>query len=598
LEAHKTVSGEDRPFFAGIYARLSVDSHSQKNESIETQIAIGEEFIRLYNERLQENKHERIKENRHERIQENKQKVIQENVQGNIQHNKKVEIAKGVTINQETRDIGYIRSIELIGYYKDLGRSGTTFHREGFHRLMADIRNGKINCVIVKDFSRFGRDYIETGNYIEKIFPLLGVRFISVTDGYDSLQPLCEPEQMGMQLKNLVNELYARDISYRVKTAKQAKKEEGSYTGGNPPYGYAIVGEGGRRMLAPNSETAPILRLIFEKYRREKNAGNIIKYLYAERIHRPKDARKYAHAYCQPGEILREWDYAVIKFILQNELYRKGEATIPVTEALVEEEVFDEIQEHFRENARRFSHNRAVYDQNTGLTHEDKKCDSLQISDYKVSKGRKICGERTKDGLIRISGHLQEGWDIGVKKTLVCGECGAPMERISNRGGGTYHCRNGGRIDQFGCQHKYISLQEIEKILDTLRKSEWWLGGITASDWDAYLHQSLTIQKSKYLRNIDKIQKKENGMMQELTAQYSRYRTGEINKEEFSAYRSGGERYKAALKKDREVLEQRIQKCINMESECVGSKRDYFTTYVKFFPMKRMEIHYNYVTAP
>jgi DNA invertase Pin-like site-specific DNA recombinase len=616
LEAHKTVSGEDRPFFAGIYARLSVDSHSQKNESIETQIAIGEEFIRKHNEDIQENTQENLHENIQEHQQKNTQESLQENLQCIILHNKKAELNKDVICNQETRGIGYIRRIELYGCYQDLGRSGTTFHREGFHRLMADIRSGKINCVIVKDFSRLGRDYIETGNYIEKIFPMLGVRFISVTDGYDSLHPICEPEHIGMQLKNLVNELYARDISYRVKTAKQAKKEKGSYTGGNPPYGYTILREDGRRMLAPDPETAPILRLIFDKYKREKNAGSIIKYLYAEKIHRPKDARKYAHAYCQPSEILREWDYAGIKFLLQNELYREGEAAAPVTETLVEGKVFDEIQEHFRENARRFSPIRAICDHNKELSYESRNYDGLQISYHQLAEGCEICGERTKDGLIRLSGQLQErsevcgdrtkdgiihlscqvqeGRNIGSDKILLCGECGAPMERISSRGGGTYHCRNGRRIDQFACEHKYISLQEIEQILDTLRKLEWWLEGITASDWDTCLHQSLAVQKSKYLRDIDKIHKKASSMTQELTTQYSRYRTGEINREEFSAYRSSRERYKAATKGDREVLEQKIQKCINMESDYIVSKRVYFTTCIKFFPVERIEIHYNY----
>jgi DNA invertase Pin-like site-specific DNA recombinase len=527
LEKFKTISGGDHPFFAAIYARLSVDSHSHKNESIETQIAIGEEFIRKYNEKIKEN----------------------------TQHFENTKFKKIVAGNQGMQDTGYLSEIVLYDCYRDLGKSGTTFHREGFRQLMADIRSRKVNCVIVKDFSRFGRDYIETGNYIEKIFPMLGVRFISVTDGYDSLQPMGEPEHMGMQLKNLVNELYARDISYRVKTAKQAKKEQGGYTGGTPPYGYAIVREGGRRVLTPDPETAPILREIFEAFYLEKNAGNIIRTLYGRGIHRPKDARKYAHAFCQSGEILRAWDYEAIKFILQNELYRAGEVMVPVTEALVEGEVFDEIQEHFRDNARRFRS-------------------------------------------VRVAGDRDACSDIGTNITLVCGECGAAMERVSSRRGGTYHCRNGGRIDQLACQHKYISVQEIAHMLEMLERLQWWLAGISPADWDTCLRQSLEEQMNRCRLEIDKMQKKEHFMLQELSMQYGKYRGGELQKEKFLSYKTGQEKEKIALAMAKDEWKKKLQKWENIWKSDLKvdneQHRSYFVSIMKLFPGKRMELYYNY----
>ena len=140
-------------WMAGIYARLSVDSDDQKNESIDTQIEIAKEYIRRAGD------------------------------------------------------------IEYVDRYTDLGRSGTDFEREGFARMMEDVRQKKINCIVVKDLSRFGRDHIETGNYIEKIFPFLNVRFIAVTDGYDSECSAGDDMQLTMNLKNIVNELYAKDIA-------------------------------------------------------------------------------------------------------------------------------------------------------------------------------------------------------------------------------------------------------------------------------------------------------------------------------------------------------------------------------------------------
>ena len=99
--------------------------------------------------------------------------------------------------------------------YIDLGKSGVHFERDGFKQLMEDIRQRKVNCVIVKDFSRFGRNYIEIGNFIQKIFPFLDVRFISVTDKFDSNN--MQTVDFCVNLKNLINEMYAADIAAKVK---------------------------------------------------------------------------------------------------------------------------------------------------------------------------------------------------------------------------------------------------------------------------------------------------------------------------------------------------------------------------------------------
>ena len=103
--------------------------------------------------------------------------------------------------------------IAVYNIYSDLGKTGTNFDRPGFERMMNDVREGKINCILVKDFSRFGRNYIETGNYLEKILPFMKVRFISVCDNYDSFAPDAKNQELSMNIKNLVNDAYAKDIS-------------------------------------------------------------------------------------------------------------------------------------------------------------------------------------------------------------------------------------------------------------------------------------------------------------------------------------------------------------------------------------------------
>lgn len=103
-------------------------------------------------------------------------------------------------------------NLKLVEIYSDNGFTGTDFDRPAFTRLFADVQKGRINCIVVKDFSRLGRNYIETGEYLEKIFPFLGVRFISVNDGYDSTSANAGA-LLAASLKNLINDMYAKDIS-------------------------------------------------------------------------------------------------------------------------------------------------------------------------------------------------------------------------------------------------------------------------------------------------------------------------------------------------------------------------------------------------
>ncbi|WP_312432326.1 recombinase family protein [Lacrimispora sp.] len=151
--------------------------------------------------------------------------------------------------------------LKLTSVFKDVNQTGTNFERPGFNAMMEAIKGGKINCIVVKDLSRFGRNYIETGTYLEKILPFFNVRFISVNDGYDSLNPNNQDEGYIVPLKNLIHDVYARDISQKIKSGLAMKRKRGEFTGGIAAYGYLKV-DGGR--LAIDKETAPIVRNIFK----------------------------------------------------------------------------------------------------------------------------------------------------------------------------------------------------------------------------------------------------------------------------------------------------------------------------------------------
>lgn len=167
--------------------------------------------------------------------------------------------------NQEALVRAYIEndpSLSLYDVYSDNGETGVNFERDDFERLLDDIRAGRIDCVIVKDLSRFGRNYIEAGEYLEKVFPFMGVRFIAVNDGYDSIDPATS-DSLSMHLKNLVNDVYARDISQKICPVLQEKQERGDFIGNWAAYGYLKDPEDKHRLVV-DEETAPVVRDIFQ----------------------------------------------------------------------------------------------------------------------------------------------------------------------------------------------------------------------------------------------------------------------------------------------------------------------------------------------
>ena len=132
---------------------------------------------------------------------------------------------------------------DLIVYdtYIDDGFTGTDFNRPSFQRLLEDMRNGNINCVIVKDLSRLGRNYIEVGNYIEQVFPLFNIRFIAINDLVDSFKNPSSTNTILVPFKNLINDEYARDTSTKIRTSLNGKKKKGEFIGAFPSYGYIKI---------------------------------------------------------------------------------------------------------------------------------------------------------------------------------------------------------------------------------------------------------------------------------------------------------------------------------------------------------------------
>lgn len=198
-------------------------------------------------------------------------------------------------------------------YYVDDGYTGRNFNRPSFQRMIADIEAGKVGCVITKDLSRLGRNYIEAGSYIEIFFPKHNVRYIAVTDGVDSLT---RQEMDITPFKNILNDMYSRDISKKVLAGRMTRSRQGKFCGGQPPLGLMRdPDEKGHLIIDP--ETAPVIRRIFELALDGWGCMRIAKQLMDDKV---PITRVKANTECDVNYY--SWGSARISHILRNPFYK------------------------------------------------------------------------------------------------------------------------------------------------------------------------------------------------------------------------------------------------------------------------------------
>ena len=207
----------------------------------------------------------------------------------------------------------------LAGIYIDDGYTGTNFDRPDFLRLIKDIENKSINMVITKDLSRLGRDYIEVGRYIEKYFPGRNVRYIAVNDGLDTFADSGNND-MG-PFKSVINDMYARDISKKVRSVMDNKRINGDFIGSFAPYGYA-KDPGNKNRLIIDNETAYIIRRIFDMYLQGHGYSYIASALNLEGIPPPAAHKEAKTGYKNPKSTHKLWAHETIKNILSNPTYK------------------------------------------------------------------------------------------------------------------------------------------------------------------------------------------------------------------------------------------------------------------------------------
>lgn len=235
--------------------------------------------------------------------------------------------------------------LEAIDIYIDNGYTGTDFARPAYTRMMNDVKIGRINCVIVKDLSRLGRNYIETGDFIEKICPFFGLRFISVNDDYDTENGL-SGSALSVSLKNIVNDYYAKDISRKVTSALRTKMMRGDYIGNYAPYGYLKDSEN-KNHLVIDYGVCDIVKRIFAMRADGRSFMSINRTLNDEGILSPGEYKRQCGIITnnndKPGRIL--WNKHMITEMLSNVVYIGNLAQKKSSQCLYEGKTFHRTDE-------------------------------------------------------------------------------------------------------------------------------------------------------------------------------------------------------------------------------------------------------------
>ncbi|MGM9781325.1 MAG: recombinase family protein [Candidatus Cryptobacteroides sp.] len=315
--------------------------------------------------------------------------------------------------------------LHVVDHYSDDGFTGTNFDRPAFKRLLEDIETGKVNCVIVKDLSRFGRDYIDMGYYLERYFPAHGVRFIAINDGVDSERG---PYDMMLPLKNVFNAQYAKDISEKVRSAFEVKQRRGEFVGAFASYGYLKDPENHNHLVI-DPVAGAVVRRIFEMAAAGMGQVRIALTLNEEKVPCPSEYKrlmgeKYTNS--KKLDSTRYWTYATVHRMLRNEMYLgnmvqhrsvrptmhgKAQKADPsewivaegTHDAIVSRELWDTVQAQVAKNSRT-----PDFEQNVGLFAGFLKCADCGRAMVKTRRGDKLyysCGSYRRYGATACTCH-------------------------------------------------------------------------------------------------------------------------------------------------------------------------------------------------
>ncbi len=442
--------------------------------------------------------------------------------------------------------------LRLISTFTDDGKTGTNFRRSGFEQMMDEVRSGRINCIIVKDLSRFGRNYLEAGHYIEHMFPFLNVRFIAVTDGFDTLT--ATPAQLSylIPLKNIMNENYARDISKKERSAKKVLRKKGCFLGAYAMYGYEKTLD--KHVIGVDPEAAVHVKTIFDLCEKGYSDSAIAKYLNERKVLCP--ARyKYEKGIVKNAKYANTsgWYPQTIAGILTSRVYigdmvqgarrskeiKGKKEVVPMSErdivsgtheAIISKEQFDRVQEIRMDRHRRY--------------------------EKMIQENRRLAGKSENSGIL--------------KGKVFCGDCKRAMVRKhikSCKDKYRYVCDMHEKTGQ--CSRKFLPEQELFEMLGCLIRRQIE-AACQVKEWLQSRKQEETRELFRFEQTLRETEDKRNRLVQKMAALYQDWKEGVLDQDEY-----------LYMKKQ---YEEELTGCEGEREELMGRKQEYILAYTSENP--------------
>ena len=453
--------------------------------------------------------------------------------------------------------------IELVSEKVDDGYSGILFDRPAFQEMMQDIIEGRVNCVIVKDLSRLGREYIETGRYLRRIFPAYGVRFIAINDNIDTAHEHAG-DDLSISMKNIINDAYCHDISVKTRSALAVKRRNGDYVGACPVYGYR-KSEENRNRLVVDEYAARVVRDIFRARIDGRSAKKIADELNALGVLSPL-AYKVNRGLPHPtgGFADRKdakWSATTVIRILQDEIYTG--TLVQGRRGTVNHKIKDVVKRPAEEWVRvENAHEPIIRKTDFNLVQSIMKLDTRT-----TSYGDKV--------------YLFSG-------LLVCGCCGGPMTRKTNTSGGKkyiyYHCPTG---KKHGCTHP-VMLREDELVRCVLASLQAHIRNVVSLDelldsisGDAINHDLIAGYKAQIAENkaqLEQISTFKAGL-------YENFISGLLDKTEYKALRDG---YTGRIEQLRAAI-QRLRGEMEAVSDQTSERLKWMQQFHQFAAMQELD---------
>ena len=453
--------------------------------------------------------------------------------------------------------------IKIVTEKIDDGYSGILFDRPAFKEMMQDITDGKINCVIVKDLSRLGREYIETGRYLRRVFPAYGVRFIAITDNIDTAHE-SSGDDLTVSVKNIMNEAYCRDISIKTRSSLDVKRRNGDFVGAFPVYGY-MKSEENRNRLIPDPYASRVVQDIFRMRLDGASASRIASELNRLGILSPLAYKKNKGLPCAKGGFADgedcKWSSTTVNRILRDVTYIgtliQGKQGTP----------------HYKIKQRE------LRPSSEWIQCPDSHEAIITKQDFDLVQ--RIQGLDTRTAPAKDTVYLFSG-------VLICGCCGGRMTRKTNRRNGKeyhyYYCPTGKKK---GCSHP-IMVEEQKLIacvrtalkahIDTVASLEDILSGVNQQKINRALAKEYSSHITENERRLEEVSEFKARLYESLVS-------GIVSREDYTAFKAKYTRQTEEIRKSIQVLKDKLEDALNNQSE----RNRWIAHFTKFSSLETLD---------